>query len=70
MGQMIIAVYREEVVACVEVLSKYLPARNKSLHDKLQSASIAPVDITLPPCGTDASKKLPSSHGEYGKFEM
>jgi hypothetical protein len=47
MGQMIIAVYREEVVvACVEVLSWYSPARNKSLHDKLQSANIAPVDIT------------------------
>jgi hypothetical protein len=43
---MIIAVYREEVVACVKVLPWYSPARNKGLHDKLQLANIAPVDTT------------------------
>jgi hypothetical protein len=47
MGEMTIALYREEVVvACGKVRPWYSPARNKSLYDKLQSASIVPVDVT------------------------
>jgi hypothetical protein len=42
---MTIALYREEVVACVNVRAQYSSARNKGHHDELQSARIAPLDI-------------------------